>query len=65
MNQAIKMPCRVFDVVSSIIVAFQVEYICDQVEGILVVLDLCIEAGEIETVGEVFFIYFAEVFVAA
>lgn len=51
--------------VSSIIVAFQVEYICDQVEGILVVLDLCIEAGEIETVGEVFFIYFAEVFVAA
>jgi len=51
--------------ISPIIVAFHIEHICDQVEGILVVLDLCVEAGEVEAVGQVFFVYFAKVLVAA
>ena len=59
------MAGRVLNLLSHVIVAVKIKDICDEVEGILVVLDIGIEAGEVEAIGEVVFVYFAEVFVAA
>ena len=47
-----------------VIVAVEVEDICDKVESILVVLDLGVEPGKVESVGEIFFVYFAKVLIA-
>ena len=58
------MPCGLFYLFPHVIVAVEVEDICDEVEGILVVLDLGVESREIEAVGEVFLVYFAEVLIA-
>jgi hypothetical protein len=46
-----------------IIVAVEVEDVGYEVERILVVLDFSVEAREVETVGEVFFVDFAEILV--
>ena len=51
--------------VAHLVVAVQVENVRDEIEGILVVLDVCIEAGEVEAVGEIVLVDFAKVFVAA
>ena len=48
-----------------VIVAVEVEDICHKVEGILVVLDLGVEPGKVESVGEIFFVYFAKVLIAS
>ena len=48
-----------------VIVAVEVEDICDKIEGILVVLDFGVEPGKVETVGEVFLVYFAKVLIAS
>ncbi len=57
------MPCRFLNLLSHIVVAVEVEDISHQVEGILVVLNVSVEAREVEAVGEVVFIDFAKVFV--
>lgn len=59
------MSSRLLDLLSHLIVAFQVEDVGDEVERILVILDFRIEICEIETVCEVFFVDFAEVLVAS
>ena len=64
MNEPVKMPGRLLNGFSHLIVAIKVEYVCDQVESILVVLNLCIEACEVESVGKVVFVDLAEVLVA-
>ena len=48
-----------------VIVAVEVEDICDKIEGILVVLDFGVESGKVETVGEIFLVYFAKVLIAS
>jgi len=47
------------------IVTLAVEHIRNEIQGILIVLYFCVEAGEIESVGEVVFVDIAEVFVAS
>ena len=48
-----------------VIFAVEVEDIRHKVEGVLIVLDLGVEASQIETVGQVFFVNLAEVLVAS
>lgn len=65
MHQPIQMSRGLLDRLAHIILAVEVEDISDEIEGILVILDFCVEACEVEAVGEVFFVDLAEVFVAA
>ena len=65
MDEPIKVSCRFLDLFSHLIVAVEVEDICNQLECILIVLHLGVEAGQIESIGKVVFIDLAEVFVAA
>ena len=58
------MTSRFLDLLAHIIVAVEIEDIRDKIESVLVVLDIGVEAGEVEAVGEVVFVDFAEVFVA-
>lgn len=59
------MPRRLFYLFPHVIVAVKVEDVGDEVKRILVVLHFGVEAGKVEAVGEVFFVYFAEVFVSS
>jgi hypothetical protein len=58
------MAGRLFDCFAHVIFTVEIEDICDKVEGILIVLNFGVEASEIETVCQVLFINFAEVFVS-
>lgn len=57
------MPRRFLDLFPHIIIAVEVEDVSYEVERILVVLDLRVKAGQIEAIGQVLFVDFAEVFV--
>ena len=57
------MSRRLFYLVSHLLVAVQVKYVCDQIKSILVVLDFSVQPGQVEAIGKVIFVYFAEVFV--
>jgi hypothetical protein len=59
------MSCRLLDLFPHIIVAVEVEHVRYEVECILVVLNFGIQASEVEAIGEVFFVDFAEVFVSS
>ena len=65
MHETIEMAGGLLDLLAHIIVAVKVKDIGDEVESVLVVLDVGVEAGEVEAVGEVVFVDFAKVFVAA
>lgn len=65
MDQAVEMSCGLFDLLSHVVFAIQIEDIGDQVEGILVVLDVGVEARKVEAVGQVVFVDLAEVFIAS
>jgi hypothetical protein len=47
-----------------VVVHFHIEHIRDQVQSILVVLDFCVQASQVETIREVVLVDFAEVLVA-
>ena len=64
MYQAVEMPGGLLDLFSHVIVAVEVEDVCDQVQRILIVLDLRVESGEVETICEIFFVYFAEILIS-
>ena len=59
------MSCRILNLLSHVVIAVKIEYICDQIEGVLIVLNIRVEASKIEAVGQVVFIYFTEVLVSA
>ena len=63
MHQSIQMPRRLFYLFPHIIVAVEVEDVCYEVEGILVVLNLGVQPGEVEAVGQVLLVDLAEVLV--
>jgi hypothetical protein len=50
MNETVEVAGRLFDRFTHIIFAVEVEDVGDEVESILIVLNLSIEAGKIETV---------------
>lgn len=58
------MTSRLLNSLSHLVVAVEVEYIRDEIQGILVVLNLSVEAGEVEPVSEIIFIDLTEIFVA-
>lgn len=59
------MPCRLLYLFAHLIVAVEIEHVGDEVQGVLVVCDISVQAGEIEAVGEVIFINFAKILIAA
>lgn len=59
------MSCRLLDLLAHVVFALQIEHVRDEVERILVVLYLRIEACEIETVGEVLLVDVAKVLVSS
>ncbi len=65
MDQSVKMPCRLLYLFAHLIVAVEIEHVGDEVQGVLVVCDISVQAGEIEAVGEVIFVDFAKVLIAA
>ena len=58
------MAGRFLDLLTHLIIAVKIKDIGDEVEGIVVVLDVSVEAGEVEAVGQIVFIDLAEVFIA-
>lgn len=65
MDQPIQMSCRFLNRLSHIIFAIQVEYIRDEVQSMLIVVDFGLKPSEVETVGQIFFIYLAKVFISS
>lgn len=59
------MPGRLFYRLAHLVVAVEVEHVRNEVERILVVLDLGVEAREVEAVRQVLLVDFAKVLVAA
>jgi len=53
------------NLLAHVVIAIKVEDVGDKVESILIVLDIGIEAGEIEAIGQVVFVNLAEILVAA
>lgn len=64
MYKPVQMPRRLLDLLPHIVVDFHIEDICDEIQRILVILHLCVETSEIESVGEVVLVNLAEVFVS-
>ena len=58
------MPCRFFDLVAHVVVDFHVEDVGHEVQRILVVLHLGVEASQVEAIRQVIFVDFAKVLVA-
>ena len=65
MYQTIKMPCRLLDLVSHLIVTVKVEDICNHVQRILVILNIRIQAGKIEAICKVVLVYLTEILITA
>lgn len=57
------MSCRLFDSFSHVIIAIQVKNVCYQVQRILIILYLRVEARKVKAIGKIFFIDLAEVFI--
>jgi hypothetical protein len=58
------MTSRLLDLLSEIIVGIKVENVGYEVQSILVVRNLGVQAREVESVGQVVLINFAEVFIS-
>ena len=65
MNETIKVARRLLNGLSHVILAIKVEDICDQIQCMLVIVHFGLQASQIESVREIFFIDLAEVFVAS
>jgi len=65
MYKTVEMPGRLFNLFTHLVVAIKIENIRNQIKCILVILNFGVQASEIETIGEVIFIDFAKVLVAA
>ena len=62
--EAVEVPGRLLDLFAHLVFAVEVEDICDEIKCVLIILHFSVEAGEIETVGQIFFVDLAKVFVA-
>lgn len=65
MNEAVEVPCRLFNGFTHLIVAVEIKNVGDEVERILVVLHFRIQACQVEAVCEIVFVNLAKVFVAS
>jgi hypothetical protein len=64
MHKPVQMPRRLLDRLAHLVVTVEVEHIRHEIQRILVVLDLRIEASQIEPVRQVLLVDLTEVFVA-
>lgn len=64
-HQAVEVPGRTLNGLTHIIVAVEVKDIRHQIERILVVLDLSVEASQVEAIRQVVLVDLAKVFVAS
>jgi uncharacterized radical SAM superfamily protein len=64
MDQSVKMTSGPLNVLPHIIVAVEIKHVGHEIKSILIVLYFSIEASQIEAVGQVIFVDFAEIFVA-
>lgn len=65
MYQAIQVSSRLLYCLSHLIITVQIEYIRDEVQGILIVLNFGIQASKIESISQVVFVDFAKVLVTS
>jgi hypothetical protein len=65
MYEAVEVARRLLNRLPHLVVTIQVEDICDEVEGILIVLNFGVQAGEVEPVCQVILVDFAKVLVPA
>jgi len=59
------VPRRLLDLLSHVIIAVEVKDVSHKVEGVLIVLDIGVEPGQVEAVSEIVFVDFAKVFIAS
>lgn len=59
------MPSRFLYLFSHVVVAVEVKHVGNQIKCILIVLNLGVEAREVESICKVFFVDLAEVFIAS
>ena len=64
-DEAVEVAGGFLNRLAHVVFTVKVEDVGDQVQSVLVVVDLCVEAGQVEAVGDVFFVDFTEVLVAA
>jgi len=64
MNEAVKVTSGFLDLLAKVIVGIKVKHVGDQVKRVLIVLDLGVEPGQVEPIGEVFLIDLAKVLIA-
>jgi len=65
MDQSVQMACRLLNRLSHVIFAVQVEYIRDEVQSMLIVVDFGLKPSKVETIGQIFFVYLAKVFISS
>jgi hypothetical protein len=65
MYQSVEMPSRFLYLLSHVVVTVEIKHIDDQIKRILVILNLGVEASEVESVCKVFFVNLAKVFIAS
>ena len=58
------MSCRLLNLLSHLFIAVKVEDVCDQIQCILVILDFGVQIREVESIGKIFLVDLAEVFVS-
>lgn len=64
MHKTVQVSGRFFNLLTHVIIAVEVKYVGDEIEGILVVLNIHVDASKVESVGKVVFIDLAIVFVS-
>lgn len=65
MNEAVEVTGGFLNLLAKVIVGIKVKHVGDQIKRVLIVLDLGIEASQVEAIGEVFLIDLAKVLITA
>lgn len=65
MDKSVQVASRFLDLLTKVVVRIEVENVGHEVQCILIVRDLGVKAGKVETIGQVFLVDFAKVLVSA
>ncbi len=65
MNKSVQVASRFLDLFTKVVVRIEVKNIGHEVQGILIVSDLGVKAGKVETISQIFLVDFAKVLVSA
>lgn len=64
MNQAVQVTRRFLNLLAQVIIRIEIENIRHEIERILIVGHLGVQAGQVEAIGQVFFVNLAEILIA-